>query len=1550
MLFNENLFCGIVGFDPVIGKTITAKYAGNLYHEVQQDNGDRYVLTCRPEKLREYHHRLIRMLNLLRKRLLFITNGSRRLFGIIGEPSVCLVCDCKNFDHGIFNQFQISLTNLLKEQISKIKKFNIIWVSNDNEQFREQPIDANASNIDQAIDWICDRKCPRNKISISATCEAILKAFNNNVHSIYLISEGDSSDLAREMLRDNIVKTRLSSTSPIPLHVVSLFCNNNDTQVFLRSIAQSTDGSYFSYKIKNEISDLKAPSNLNDPTRIKLQDDKLQMGTNALTPLPEYPLDITLMYKEAIECQNIIDRIEKILGFIKDENQNPLKSFDSSKSIDAFNVSGDNNFQRSLVVQSSALFNNEEKDMTSADWLKAYGIDAQKLDFFSILQAAAFRHCDGVVKLLKPPDNSDDVTASTPANPQEKLVNAIYCDEFAHVTWPDGTIRHVYVTPELYRDYERRIRALLEKIKARLAWLKKGSRDVFGTVLENNIYVLIDTSQSMHHHLSFVKEKLRLLIQDQLFAKERINVVAFNSIVNPWRDRLTKINDSTTYSQLQPWIDGLNAEGSTNTLAALRFALADPATEAIYLLTDGRPDQKERHILSQVQYRQTVPIHTIAFNCNDQTANQFLFDLAKQTGGRFHTFSYGFEKQSTIEIPESEDVGSLKKELIRGEKELERIAALRDECLGRAWSRENIQPKMSKSKSQQINNTDKSVSFQVKSQSTLDALFRPKSATMSHRTTKKKSSTTNRSRQRRPQSASNLIQYSHVINLNSDRWLLPETQEYLKINNNNNKEKAISDTEDQHDVEIVTTKTKTIRTPYNEVKSYLKKNSLVSKGLTIFDVLYPTSITVKDPHHIQVIDRYVLAKVWDDILPLTYGSYVGKLRLVNHYAVDLEKYEVKLKELLTNYYQFTSNFIWKHLNDDDKRKLGPYLHWHSLSKDEQNKITKEISTEEYTSQSALENFAWIKLTETEQNDLLQKPVVYEDKNQTLLKNALKEAEAESALKGIARMDVEIHRATKFLQISTDLRQLQKRADLDSKPKEEQKPKLKRKPSSERNFHQRVICRFDADGFFHPGRTIQKGEDGETMVHFDMGIEQVAIGHILLPTNGAIAQPNLFVDDCVLVRQKNRNEEFWVPGIVMVLPSPVAQPPPLYMVQIYTPTACRVNVYRRDILKISLSLFQRTLSYLQILNVGNTNELQENSCLQDALHKQLGPIKTKVEHLHESHKKHYNELKTKLEDQMDVIRNLQERTPKREVRFESTQTAQISLKPIVNEQYSPDVPRPPSPKPPTPPIDFIKPNTHVYALWLNDDRLVHEGIVLRKQEDSNNYIVQRSSLPDIETIILRENIFLESELKRVKTLPAKSCILVEYREHLPDCWKPAVILPSDNEKETRQVRFYDCMIKDISNNEMVIPISEKTFENYTKHRIEYEKALIDHVIVGLNSPEKIFMLGTIIKRVGYGHTYIIQWCDEKKSEQEEEYLFGAFTTPIQCQPNDYVLAMDNDQYIYKLALVITKSNDQKTLTVRFIDSKENNREIDVPSTTTFVITKPHYNSIMNKLNA
>ena len=79
--------------------------------------------------------------------------------------------------------------------------------------------------------------------------------------------------------------------------------------------------------------------------------------------------------------------------------------------------------------------------------------------------------------------------------------------------WNDGTIRHVHVTPEIHRSFEKSIRVALEHYDRRIKWLSKGSRELFGTVVENNIYILIDTSQSMQISLDFVKQKLVVLMQ-----------------------------------------------------------------------------------------------------------------------------------------------------------------------------------------------------------------------------------------------------------------------------------------------------------------------------------------------------------------------------------------------------------------------------------------------------------------------------------------------------------------------------------------------------------------------------------------------------------------------------------------------------------------------------------------------------------------------------------------------------------------------------------------------------------------------------------------------------------------------------------------------------------------------------------------------------------------------------------------------------------------------------------------------------------------------------
>jgi hypothetical protein len=60
------------------------------------------------------------------------------------------------------------------------------------------------------------------------------------------------------------------------------------------------------------------------------------------------------------------------------------------------------------------------------------------------------------------------------------------------------------------------------------------------------------------------------------------------------------------------------------------------------------------------------------------------------------------------------------------------------------------------------------------------------------------------------------------------------------------------------------------------------------------------------------------------------------------------------------------------------------------------------------------------------NRLLKRPPVYHKETAEVLKTALHEAKCESGIEGVALMDVEINRAIKFLQISNDIRQHQRR--------------------------------------------------------------------------------------------------------------------------------------------------------------------------------------------------------------------------------------------------------------------------------------------------------------------------------------------------------------------------------------------------------------------------------------------------------------------------------------------------------------------------------------------
>ena len=69
-----------------------------------------------------------------------------------------------------------------------------------------------------------------------------------------------------------------------------------------------------------------------------------------------------------------------------------------------------------------------------------------------------------------------------------------------------------------------------------------------------------------------------------------MNLISFDSVVKSWQPSVVEINESSLRAA-RSWVNQLTCRGSTNTLAALQTAFKDSQTTAVYLLTDGRPDQ-----------------------------------------------------------------------------------------------------------------------------------------------------------------------------------------------------------------------------------------------------------------------------------------------------------------------------------------------------------------------------------------------------------------------------------------------------------------------------------------------------------------------------------------------------------------------------------------------------------------------------------------------------------------------------------------------------------------------------------------------------------------------------------------------------------------------------------------------------------------------------------------------------------------------------------------------------------------------------------------------
>ncbi|NXP32387.1 VWA3B protein, partial [Leiothrix lutea] len=678
-------------------------------------------------------------------------------------------------------------------------------------------------------------------------------------------------------------------------------------------------------------------------------------------------------------------------------------------------------------------------------------------------------------------------------------------------------------------------------------WLQQGSRGLFGNVFEDDVYILVDTSQSMNNKLPLVKEKIFQLMQSnsQNAASIPFHLISF-----------------ALFNRMDCWWEGLEEilRHSTNTLKALQIALADTDTQAIYLLTDGRPDQPPQIILAEVHLHCKIPIHTVSFNCDDTEANKFLYELSTKTGGRFHYYNIYLSDPDTTEFIVNKDIHLLKREIDQGQKDLEKAKTFHEKSLMmNSYNEENypenkyvliLHGVKSREESPEEGVSPEEKSFSVKKDVKCTTIFKGKLT-----------------EQEAPSGADDKV--SPIVFVTNGTLFeaklcrsavqRTETQQRCRLGHEVRYcDSVFTAVDSLLPVPKLASNSELYDTSSNHFKSFkcistlcyiseslfsstlgissalwLKTHGLTARRLTIMDALAPTTV----PHNtksIPVLDKQVVSKVFAKMLPLAHASSDKKgIALANPEAVNLDAYKEKLEQAIKSYERRLNLVIWRALSREERDKFkedGPVQYLQH----------KEALLE------ALENLGW--------------PVPYED---------------------VKLLEDEILTALTYIKQASDIQEAVKKgteksseSHISNNKKTRQKCQIYATQKS-----QKVIARSDVTGFYYPGTVIKNISSTCALVHFSNGRSCDIPVKFTIPVGGAMPCPHLQVGDCVFARTGTQVEnEYYVPAIVIATPERVETGDKLYTVLMFN--SREKHCLRSQLIKISQTKYAYSCQYIR----------------------------------------------------------------------------------------------------------------------------------------------------------------------------------------------------------------------------------------------------------------------------------------------------------------------------------------------------------------------------------
>ncbi|EMP32473.1 von Willebrand factor A domain-containing protein 3B [Chelonia mydas] len=1219
-----------------LGKFVASRYADGLFPQyLKAQDGRVYNLTAKKELILHFVDCLTGAIELYKQRMEWVTSESRQIFGVILESCITIVLDFGTVCRTEFDLCRDALSMVLSQQVAQLAKFNLIRTARDLVKWQQKTVPVSEYSVESAVKWLWKLD---HMPAISHTCstEALLEAIRDEtVEAVYYFTVGDFPKDMKQLLLQKV------SNSPYPIHTVSFNAKEEETILFLKEMSQLTSGRFHAFAERTDHIDIigPIPKSEEDGESLATQNSRKLKGKVPLgfvTKSIGYQTvagvreDVFMIWKESEEARNALIQLQNILS----ESRQPISGKVAGVREDVFMIWKESEEARNALIQLQNILSESHQPISgkatktdppvpepkpedyinSKEWLQKNGLKAQKLTLYEALADCTFRHADGVVDIKAKPE---DESLQTDAETNKKIIHAKYCDKFVHTYWKDGSVVHVYVSTEKYRQYEEKMKNALGLMERRVKWLQRGSRGLFGNVLEDHIYILIDTSQSMRDKLPLVKEKIFQLIQEQLRHKSRFNFVKFDAQAVAWQEKLAEVNEENLQDAWL-WIKELEVGSSTNTLKALQIALADSDIQAIYLLTDGRPDQPPKTILTQILLRHKVPIHTISFNCDDTEANKFLHELSTETGGRFHYYNIYTTDPEAPEPIVSEDIYLLKREIEQGERDLEKVQTFHTECLMMNWYNGE---KDCENKHHKQTLTASSVTTHIQELNT--------------------------SPTSRPYCASEeplLTSHQRTVDVWQTRCDSPVRR----------KSALYADTSSAH---------------------WLKTHGLVARRLTIMDALAPTAI----PHstkYIPVLDKHVVSKVFDEVLPLAHVSNDKKrITLINPQAVNLDAYKEKLEQAIKSYERQGYDRDMVQCREKIKELRQVYhkareAKCHSGAAPKTCRFYKELDAilggdPTSTAKSPMNTSAGLEAAERRPNpedevideeveldddeelpagspggagsqelfttpevssqskQLLsseqeageetpgnfpapfsnhlcrfeqEEPVSYMEHKEALLQ-ALENLGWPVSYDDVTLLEDEILAGLTYIQQASDLQEAAKKEiqrtseshinhskmklteeNVKAQSKKRQKGKV-----FETLKGQKVIARSDITGFYFPGTVIKSISSSEALVDFSHGETQIVPIKFIIPVGGAIPCPSLQVGDYVFARTgTHTGNDYYMPAVVIATPKRVEADDKLYTVLKYNNR--KTHCIRSGLIKISQTKYACSCRYIRMAHM------------------------------------------------------------------------------------------------------------------------------------------------------------------------------------------------------------------------------------------------------------------------------------------------------------------------------------------------------------------------------